>query len=646
MKPMLAAIAGPLRGSSFPLGGGTVTIGRDLSNSIVISDASVSRKHSTITGGPQSYRITDAESLNGTIVNGVPVRQQGLQHGDQIEIGNSLFVVLLEPEDLLPVPSPAPVSPVRVGSTMRLRPGQALYGQGGPLRSHSSAGLAAESGRLARDLGLLLKASRVLPSSANVAELGKRLIELALEEVPADRGALFLRDRETDVPAAVLGRPGAPESDLAAPFSRTVLDEVTADRQAILSNDILEEKSLAGSESLAGPRIRALAAAPLLAGEKVEAILYLDTRGAGSPLGEPHLQLLMGLANIASACLESVRRVEWLESERRLLAESSRGPDMVGESAEVRQVREFVARVAPEEVTVLILGESGTGKEMAARAIHAGSPRAGRPFLAINCASLSETLLESELFGHERGAFTGAIAQKKGRLEVADGGTVFLDEVGELPLAVQARLLRFLQEKEFERVGGTRTIRVNVRLLAATNQDLREAIGAGRFREDLFYRLNVVALTLPPLRGRREDIPLLATCFAARFARKFNKKTRGISPAARVCLSEYDWPGNIRELSNAIERAVVLGHDDLIAPEDLPESILESAPAVGREDANGGPAAARYTEAVNAAKRDVIRKAVKEAGGRYTEAARKLGIHPNYLHRLIRNLDMKTELKS
>src|SRR6185503_14792903 len=249
---------------------------------------------------------------------------------------------------------------------------------------------------------------------------------------------------------------------------------------------------------------------------------------------------------------------------------------MIGESEPMGKVLNLISRVAPSSSTVLLLGESGTGKELAARALHRNSPRADKPLVAINCATLVESLLESELFGHEKGAFTGAIYQKRGKLELAEGGTIFFDEVGELSPAIQAKLLRVLQEREFERVGGTQTIKVDVRAIAATNRNLKAEMKAGKFREDLYYRLNVVPIPMPTLRERREDISLLANYFVAEFSNKCKRRVTGISPEARRLLCAYDWPGNVRELENAIERAVVIGQTDLIMPEDLPETIFES----------------------------------------------------------------------
>ncbi|RMG55983.1 MAG: FHA domain-containing protein [Acidobacteria bacterium] len=311
---------------------------------------------------------------------------------------------------------------------------------------------------------------------------------------------------------------------------------------------------------------------------------------------------------------------------------------MVGESDNMRRVYRFIAKVAPTDSTVLICGETGTGKELAARALHRNSYRADHPFVAINCATLSETLLESELFGHERGAFTGAIARKKGKLEGAHGGTVLLDEIGEMAPALQAKLLRVLEEREFERVGGTHPIEANVRFIAATNKDLERAVAQGAFREDLYYRLNVVGLRMPLLRDCRDDIPLLVDHFIAHYNKVLNRQIKGIAPEARDGLMSYHWPGNVRELRNVIERAFVLGSSHVIRPDDLPEAVLARVSLLEAMPPN-------YHHALQELKKDLIVQAVEQANGNYTEAAKLLGLHPNYLHRLIRNLDLKSTLK-
>jgi len=346
---------------------------------------------------------------------------------------------------------------------------------------------------------------------------------------------------------------------------------------------------------------------------------------------------MSALATLAATAVETVREIEKLQVRNTLLAERVEN-GILGDSAPIRRLLHLVERVAPQDTTVLILGESGTGKELVARELHERSRRRESPFVAINCAALTPALLESELFGHEKGAFTDASSLKKGRLEMADGGSIFLDEIGELAPELQAKLLRVLQQREFERVGGSRTLRLDVRVIAATNRDLAAEVRRGAFREDLYHRLNVVALKTPALRERREDIPLLARYFTERSAARCGRRVEGISPEAERCLIAYGWPGNVRELENAIERAVVLGESGQILPEDLPESLFETASAPMAEGA--------YQASVGDAKRESILRAWNDAEGDYKVAAQKLGLHPNSLLRLVRNLGLREILKS
>jgi transcriptional regulator with PAS, ATPase and Fis domain len=313
---------------------------------------------------------------------------------------------------------------------------------------------------------------------------------------------------------------------------------------------------------------------------------------------------------------------------------------MVGTSPAMCDVYRFIAKVAPTEVSVLIRGESGTGKELVARAIHLNSRRAAGPFIAINCAALPETLLESELFGHEKGAFTGATGRKKGRLEFAEGGTLFLDEISEIAPSIQAKLLRVLQEREFERLGGTATTKVDLRLVAATNRDLEAAIAAGTFRQDLYYRLDVVSVMLPPLRERKEDLPKIACSFMARCAEKYLRPIRAISPEALDLLMRHDWPGNVRELENTIERAVIMGSDEDIRPEDLPETVAKKKTDSQPATSNGA-----FRKKLCEAKRGVIIDALLQTKGNRTKAAEILGVHPTHLHRLIRTMDMRDSIR-
>jgi len=309
---------------------------------------------------------------------------------------------------------------------------------------------------------------------------------------------------------------------------------------------------------------------------------------------------------------------------RQTLAASFDPGGIIGQSAPMRRLMEMLATIAPSEATVMITGESGTGKELIARAIHANSQRRKGPYIAVNCAALTETLLESELFGHEKGAFTGAERRRDGRFLAADRGTIFLDEIGEMPPAMQVKLLRVIQEREIQRVGGDQTLKVDVRILAATNRDLLAEVEARRFRQDLYYRLNVVTLNLPPLRERGEDIPLLATHFLRRFAEKNGKRIKGFTPEAMDRLLKHPWPGNVRELENAVERAVVLALGEYVSERELPPQL--SADEGGR--AENGFANLTLEEL----ERLAILDALDAAGGNKSEAARRLGITRKTLH--------------
>jgi len=470
------------------------------------------------------------------------------------------------------------------------------------------------------------------------------LLELLFEVVPAERGAiLLLSEAEPGEFGTMFGLDREGNLDASIKISKTIVGQVIEEGVAILTSEDAASNGPGASDSLLALRTNALLCVPLKMLDRMLGVIYLDTSAKHARFDKNHLQLVSAIAGIAAVAIENARHLEWLAGEnQRLRADSAIEHNMIGESPSMRQVYQFIAKVAPTDSTVLISGESGTGKELAARAIHRNSKRADKPFMSLNCAALTESLLESELFGHEKGAFTGALTQKKGRLEVADTGTVFLDEIGELSPALQVKLLRVLQEREFERVGGTRTIKIDIRLVAATNKDLEAAIAAGAFRKDLYYRLNVVQLVMPALHDRPEDIPLLASYFAEKYADKCNRRVTGVSAAARARLVSYDWPGNVRELENAIERAVVLGSTEQLLAEDLPEVVLESAVTVANVDSP----LARYHEAVAATKKQIILSAMDQAKGSYTEAAKLLGVHPNYLHRLIRNLNLKNEVKT
>ncbi|MFH1568956.1 MAG: sigma-54 dependent transcriptional regulator, partial [Gemmatimonadota bacterium] len=305
--------------------------------------------------------------------------------------------------------------------------------------------------------------------------------------------------------------------------------------------------------------------------------------------------------------------------------------EIIGQASRMREILATVDKVSATDSSVLIYGESGTGKELVARAIHNRSPRASGPFVRVNCGSLPRELVESELFGHEKGAFTSAHRQKKGRFELAERGTIFLDEVGDLPLETQVNLLRVLQEKEFDRVGGERTLKADVRVVAATNRPLKEMVADGRFREDLYYRLEVIPIYLPPLRERREDIPLLVEHFLVKKSREINVPIRRLTPEAMAVLRQYPWPGNVRELENIIERTVVLVDGETVGPNDLPLTVEGLAGRSPVETASAG-AQTPLNEQLESLEKELIQRAMEQADGVKTQAAALLGIKTSALY--------------
>lgn len=333
---------------------------------------------------------------------------------------------------------------------------------------------------------------------------------------------------------------------------------------------------------------------------------------------------------------QSRLKVENRELRRQLSDAAATGTGIIGRSTALREMMDILNTVAPTEATVLITGESGTGKELVARALHEGSPRAGKSLVTVNCAALAENLLESELFGHEKGAFTGAERRREGRFVQANGGTLFLDEIGEMPLPLQAKLLRALQQGEVQRVGSDTPIMVDVRILAATNRDLRQEVQERRFREDLYFRLNVISIDVPPLRDREEDIPLLAAYFLERFSLRNRKHIKGFTPQALHALLRYSWPGNVRELENAVERAVIMSTRDLVSEKELPLSVTGEADAAPAADV--GQLAGVSLEELE---RRAITETLREVEDNKSEAARRLGITRATLHNKLKRYGME-----
>ncbi len=636
MNSRVLGIAGPFQGTAFSLSERNVSIGRDPSNDLWIADQALSRQHCLLVSQDGQFAIRDLGSKNGTLVNGVPIGEQLLHGGDHISVGDSVFIFHLEEGEVHLERSPVELTETTEIelSPLLLRADDALY-----LQPDKITASLPKTARMALDLNALLKIATGIGGIRDQESLQWQLLGFIFDVVPAERGAVLLFDGTEEFSSAVgWDRVQGPAHPVRV--SRTVVQRIRRDGVGLVVTDVSGDTTLAHVQTLAELHVHSVLCVPLLVSGKVVGAIYLDSKSATRHFDEGHLQVMTAVAGIASLALDNVRHWEQLQQEhQQLRAEVNLEHDMLGASQRMREVFEFIRRVAPTDSTVLIEGESGTGKEMVARAIHRNSSRAERPFVAINCAAIAETLLESELFGHEKGAFTGAVSQKKGKMEVADGGTLFLDEVSELAPSLQAKLLRVLQEREFERVGGIGPLKLDIRLIAATNRVLREEVQSGRFRKDLYYRLNVVSVTMSALRDRREDIPLLAEHFIAKASRKCKTRMKPLSKEARACLIAYDWPGNVRELENAIERALVLGSTESILHDDLPEAVLEA----------GSPltaSTAKYLGSIKDTKKQLILQALQQANGSYIEAAKALGMHPNSLLRLIRNLDLKAAVKA
>ena len=581
MAAELIVVNGPSAGTRYPLNQGEVLIGRAPNAKIVLSEPEVSWRHCVVKQQAGRYTVADLRTSAGTYVNGMRSAERWLEDRDQIGIGKTILMF-------------------RSGESAAEEPAVA------PAADTKPVLLAACS------LVFLFRALAASVGEAQNSLLENQILRLVSDLIPAREGLLLLGPSCSEL----IGRYHDCRSEYKADFAPALMR-------------VCDDGAFQDSES-------GMIGVPLyLSGVLGGAlIIHVQDRETGRMAG--HLETLTAVASLASVGFEANQEVETLKAENALLQEQiAINTGIVGNSAVIRRLLELVERVAPRDTTVLITGESGTGKELIARALHHKSPRRDRPFIAVNCAALTETHFESELFGHEKGAFTGAISLKKGRFELAQGGTIFLDEVGELASGLQAKLLRVLQQREFERVGGTQAHALDIRVIAATNRDLLDDVKEGRFREDLYHRLNVVTLESPPLRDRKEDIPLLAQYFLSRSADRCKRQVQGLSKEAEEMILQYTWPGNVRELENAMERAVVLGVSEWVLPEDLPESLLEAAPR---------DTSAKYHHSVGQAKREAILDAYVQSNGDYKGAARLLGLHPNYLLRLVRNLSLREEI--
>ena len=571
-------------------------IGRQPASDIQLTDSEVSKSHARIFQDEEGrFHIEDLKSRNGVYVSGRRIAGPTiLAANDLIAIGSRALI--FEPNfEILPEED----GKHAVILVDDLRTSEAHVAR----RSLSAP--AVMDTELAALLALLATES---PGPALVAKLMERV-----RRAIAYDHASVLAQTEGDLEPVFVASAGRTVS-----LPRGFLEMALKEPQGLVINDAIGDTMVSGGKTVINDDVRSLLVAPLLAGGNAVGLVFL-VRTKPRTFDASELERLECLAPVLAVALSLGRRFTTLE--RRLKQASAvSASDILGKSAAVKRLKDLVRRAAATPTTVLILGETGSGKELVAASLHAQSQVARGPFVAINCAAIPGELLESELFGHERGAFSGATDMQVGKLELARGGTLFLDEIAELPLALQAKVLRALEEKSFYRVGGVKPVKVELRLIAATHRDLKQLVAAEKFREDLFFRLNVLSINSPPLRERRDDIPLLAEHFLGRFSRELGREVEKIDPDALARLCAYAWPGNVRELRNVIERAVVLCEGETIRATDLPTDLIDTAPPTLR--ASGRPLA----EEVVALERARITEALRAARGKKVAAAQALGI--------------------
>ena len=590
--PRLKIVSGGDAGKSVELPSELVA-GRDGSNDLRLHDETCSRHHARFLNVENRVVVVDLDSNNGTFVNGEKVREHLLQEGDRILIGRTQLVF---------------ESGKETGNRLTVH---VKDFETRTVTVKESRGTDAPVADPGAHLRRLYEIAGILNASLKVPELLDGLCGQVLEALDADT-AIALVDGEAE--PAVRRRDGRGGT---AAVSRAVLERARTNREALLVSCVPDDEALRGRESLVEEGVSSVLCTPLLHAGRLLGILYADSRREDRAFGSGDLEFLRAVSHLAAPALDhALQHARARTRVSELDAQVNESYRAVAADAKMLEVLELARKVSAADSTVLLTGESGTGKEVLARAIHDASPRRSGPFVPLNCAALVESLLESELFGHEKGAFTGAVRARPGRIETAEGGTLFLDEIGELSPAFQAKLLRVLQDRTFYRVGGTQLIRVDTRFVAATNRDLQAAIRESRFREDLYYRLSVVSIRIPPLRERPGDIPLLAHHFLERVRQRTKRAIRSISEGALESLRAYGWPGNVRELENVIERAAILADGESIDERALPAEIRTPSPAPPGE----------LPVNLEEAEKVCIRRALELTGGKKGEAAKLLGI--------------------
>lgn len=580
-EPGRIAISVPLRDG--------LRVGRHEQCDVVLADTQVSRRHVQFSVTDDCWVVTDLDSRHGVLVNGRSTKSKRLEDGDRIQVGNVILTIhdgAASPQVLHQALTE--MSPPRQGATDERR------------------------------LALLYEVTKAIDAVTlgDPSEVLSRLLDAVIEVLHCERALVGLSEPNGGLRHIGRVRGGATVEDVV--ISRVVIEATLSKRQGVLWRSTDERDA---PLTMIKERIRSAMAAPLQVSDRVLGLLYVDDRERANQFVSSDLDFLAALGYLIGAALESAERHRHLME----LAQSDGVEDeeMLGNSTPMRRLKNQIQKYAASSAPALILGESGTGKELTARRLHALSPRVNRPFVTVNCAAMPETMIESELFGHEKGAFTGAIKDKKGKFELADRGTLFLDEIGDLSLTAQAKVLRALQEGEIQRIGSERTIRVDVRIIAATHKDLRKEVELGRFREDLFYRLDVLELVTPPLRERIGDIELLAIALLQATASAVGKKMDGFTPGAMDALCNHAWPGNVRELRNEMERAAMNAESSRVDVLDLSPRLFANQ-SLGSSSAKKS-LAQQFAE-LEKIERTLTEQALQEAHGNLSEAARLLGI--------------------
>jgi len=471
----------------------------------------------------------------------------------------------------------------------------------------------------------LYEITKTINSILDPSELLDKVLEIAMTHLSAERGFVMLADQNAELGYTVVTFKNFNSQQAGNEFaaSSSVVKRVLESGEPILTFDAMSDERFESSASIIAQKILSIICIPLRTGERITGAVYLDSSKSRKAFTEDALKFLTIFGNLSAIAIENAQRYSALQKENVRLKSEVNTPQLfsniIGSSEKWLRALEIVRRVLDVDVAVLITGESGTGKELIARAIHDNGLRKGKPFVVVNASALPEQLIESELFGYVRGSFTGANTDKKGLVEVANGGTLFLDEIGELPLSLQGKILRLLQEKEYRRVGDTKNKNADIRIIAATNKNLEAEVKAGKFREDLYFRLNVIGIHLPPLRERRDDIPLLANYFLKRAAENYKRPVESIHPDAMQMLLANQWKGNVREFQNAIERAVVLCRGTQLTKEDF---------IFGAEDSS---ALQKHSMTLADFERQIIEATLKEMNGNRTRTAERLGVSLRWL---------------